>query len=386
MVTRTAYAADAPGTLSEIGGGFVAFVPNPLPPPMVWTGELVAALSLADQALGQLAGVGRTLPNPHLLIRPFLQKEAVLSSRIEGTRASLSDLLLFDLETASEPEMADAREVRNYVLALERGLERIADLPIGTRLLCELHQVLLDGVRGTGGAGELRRLQVHIGPTRRMNDATFIPPPANEIPRLLGELEHFIHEEKSLPPLIRFALTHYQFEAIHPFHDGNGRIGRLLISLLLCAEGLMPQPLLYLSAYFERNRAEYYRTLREISTHGHWNQWLTYFLEGVRQQSYDAIATANGLAALREDFHERLHAPRATGLLHKLVDGLFETPAITVPGAASLLGVTYRSAQQNVERLVGAGVLREMTGQKRNRIFICDAIIEAIEGANHQED
>lgn len=380
MVTRRDFSPHAPGTLTDIGGGFVAFAPSPLPPVIEWTGELVATLSAADQALGQLAGVGRTLPNPHLLIRPFLQKEAVLSSRIEGTRATLADLFLFDLEPATEPEVSDAREVRNYVLALEHGLKRIETLPIGTRLLCELHEILLDGVRGAGAAGELRRLQVHIGPSRRMNDATYIPPPANEIPPLLGDLEHFIHEEKRLPPLVRFALTHYQFEAIHPFYDGNGRIGRLLVSLLLCAEGLLPQPLLYLSAYFERNRADYYRNLREVSTEGRWSQWLTYFLEGVREQSYAAIATANRLAALRSEYHERLHAPRATGLLHKLVDALFVSPAITIPRAARLLGVTFRSAQQNVERLLSAGILREITGQKRNRIFISDEIVAAVEG------
>lgn len=264
--------------------------------------------------------------------------------------------------------------------ALEHGLRRVATLPIGTRLICELHQILLEGVRGDAGAGELRRLQVHIGASGRMSQATFIPAPANEIPQLLSGLEHFIHDDKSLPALIRMALTHYQFEAIHPFHDGNGRIGRLLISLLLCTEGLLPEPLLYLSAYFEKNRADYYRSLREVSTHGRWNQWLIYFLEGVRQQSHDAIATANRLAALRTEFHERLHAPRATGLLHKLVDALFVTPATTIAQSATLLGVTYRSAQQNVDRLVASGILREVTGQKRNRIFISDEIVRAVEG------
>lgn len=380
MVTRARFEPDAPGSLVDIGGGFVAFVPAPLPPSVAWTGELIAALSTADQAIGQLAGVGRTLPNPLLLIRPFLQKEAVLSSRIEGTRASLSDLLLFDLEPLNEPEVADAREVRNYVLALEHGLKRIETVPIGTRVLCELHQILLEDVRGGGGAGELRRLQVHIGGSRRMAEATFIPAPANEIPQLLSQLEKFIHDDRSLPALIRLAMTHYQFEAIHPFHDGNGRIGRLLVSLLLCTEGLLTQPLLYLSAYFEKSRSEYYQRLLEVSTRGRWNEWLIYFLEGVREQSLDAIATANRLTALRSEFHERLHAPRATGLLHKLVDALFSNPATTVPQAAQLLDVTYRSAQQNVDRLVRNGILREVTGQKRNRIFISDEIVRAVEG------
>lgn len=380
MVTRSDFASDAPGSLVDIGGGFVAFVPDPLPPRIEWTSAIVQALSAADRAIGQLAGVGRTLANPHLLIRPFLQKEAVLSSRIEGTRASLPDLLLFDVEPGSTGEVSDVGEVRNYVAALEHGLKRVESLPIGTRLICELHGILLNGVRGAEGAGELRRLQVHIGKSRRMADATFIPAPANEIPRLLGDLEKFIHATSDVPALPRLAMIHYQFEAIHPFHDGNGRIGRLLTSLLMSSEQILPQPLLYLSAFFERHRADYYRHLLNVSTTGAWNEWLLYFLEAIRQQSLDAIVTANRLTDLRATFHSRLHTPRATGLLLKLVDALFNTPALTIPQAAQLLGVTFRSAQQNVERLIDAEILRETTGRKRNRIFICDAIVAAIDG------
>jgi Fic family protein len=380
MVKRSDFAPDAPGSLVDIGGGFVAFVPEPLPPRFEWTSSLVQALSSADRAVGQLAGVGRTLANPHLLIRPFLQKEAVLSSRIEGTRASLTDLLLFDIEPPLAPESGDAREVRNYVVALEHGLKRLDALPVGTRLICELHQILLDGVRGEGGGGELRRLQVHIGKSQRMADATFIPAPANEIPRLLGDLEKFIHSDNDIPELLRLALVHYQFEAIHPFHDGNGRIGRLLISLLLANDQILPQPLLYLSAFFERRRTEYYDRLRDVSIRGSWNEWFLYFLEAVREQSLDAIRTANRLSDLREAFHTRLQTSRVTGLRHKLVDALFNTPALTIPQAARMCGVTYRSAQQNVERLVDARILREVTGQKRSRVFIADEIIEAVEG------
>lgn len=380
MVRRTDFTPEAPGALVEIGGGFVAFVPEPLPPRFEWTSTLVQSLSSADRAVGELAGVGRTLANPHLLIRPFLQKEAVVSSRIEGTRASFPDLLLFDVEPESTPETSDVREVRNYVTALEVGLRRLDSLPIGTRLLCEMHRLLLDGVRGGESAGELRRLQVHIGRSRRMADATFIPPPANEIAHLLGDLERFIHtRNEEIPVLLRLAMIHYQFEAIHPFHDGNGRIGRLLISLLIANERLLPQPLLYLSAFVERHRDEYYARLREVSTRGAWIEWFVYFLEAVRRQSLDAIDTVNRLTTLRNEFHARLHTPRATGLLHKLVDALFTTPALTIPQAARILGVTYRSAQQNVERLAKAAILRETTGQKRNRIFISDAIVAAVE-------
>lgn len=382
---RTDFTPDSPGSLVEVGGGFVAFVADPLPPKIDWTTALVQSLSAADRAIGQLAGVGRTLANPHLLIRPFLQKEAVLSSRIEGTRASLTDLLLFDVGPAAAPEVSDTREVRNYVTALEHGLKRLDSLPIGTRLICELHRLLLDRVRGAGGAGELRRLQVHIGPSARMAEATFIPAPANEIPRLLSDLEKFIHSGSEIPALLRLAMIHYQFEAIHPFHDGNGRIGRLLISLLLSSENILTQPLLYLSAFFERHRAQYYENLLQVSTRGSWNEWFLYFLEAVRDQSLDAITTANRLSDLRDDFHSRLHTPRATGLLHKLVDALFSNPALTISQAAQLLGVTYRSAQQNVERLVASGILREVTGQKRNRIFISDEIIQAIEGRERDD-
>ncbi len=380
MVKRSDSTRDALGTLVDVGGGYVAFIGNPLPPSIGWTSALVQALSAADRAVGELAGVGRTLTNPHLLIRPFLQKEAVLSSRIEGTRASLLDLFLFDVEPVSDAKISDTREVRNYVLALEHGLKRLESLPIGTRLICELHQILLDGVRGASGAGELRRLQVHVGPSSRMSDATFIPATANEIPRLLSHLEKFIHASDDIPTLLRLAMIHYQFEAIHPFHDGNGRIGRLLISLLLSSENVLPQPLLYLSAFFERHRAQYYDNLLHVSTKGSWNDWFLYFLEAIRKQSLDAIATANRLTDLRDSFHSRLHTPRATSLLHKLVDALFNSPALTISQAAQILGVTYRSAQQNVDRLVTGGILREMTGQKRNRVFISKEIIDTIEG------
>lgn len=378
---RSDFTSNAPGRLVDIGGGYVAFVADRLPPKIEWSAEISSALSEADRALGELAGVGRTLPNPHLLIRPFLQKEAVLSSRIEGTRATLQDLLLFDLETGGAEEVADTREVRNYVRALERGLGRLPELPVATRLIIELHQVLMGGVRGASAAGEIRRLQVHIGPTGRVADATFIPAPANEIPALLADLDTFINGEDVIPPLLRIAMVHYQFEAIHPFHDGNGRIGRLLISLLLCSMGLLDQPLLYLSAFFERHRESYYRRLREVSTRGGWTGWFLYFLEAVREQSRDAIGTVNSLTALRSDFHERLHAPRAAGLLHKLVDELFKSPAITIRQATELLEVTPRAAQQNVDRLVSAGILREITGQKRNRIFMAQEIVDAVEGS-----
>jgi Fic family protein len=292
----------------------------------------------------------------------------------------LSELLLFDLGSDDvEPEIVDAREVSNYVVALETGLVRLQELPIGTRLIRELHRLLLEGVRGQGGAGEFRRLQVHIGPTMRIADATFIPPPANEIDPLMSALEKFIHAESDLPALVRMALIHYQFETIHPFHDGNGRVGRLLVSLLLSAERVLDQPLLYLSAYFERHREQYYRSLRRVSTDGAWSDWLLYFLEAVRVQSLEAVRSAGGLLTLRDEYHQRLHVARSSALVHRLIDELFVVPAVTVTRVAKMLDLTHRGAQQNVEKLIEAKILREITGRRRNRIFLAEEIIRAIE-------
>lgn len=378
---RNDFQGQVPGRLLDIGSGHVAFVPGDLPPRLSWDASLAKAISDADRALGQLAGTGRTLANPHLLIRPFLQKEAVLSSRIEGTRATLSDLLLFDLGAEAEREIVDAREVSNYVVALETGLERIKTLPIGTRIIRELHGILLRGVRGgDSAAGEYRTLQVHIGPTKRLEDATFIPPPANEIDALMSRLEQFIHATTDLPSLVRLALVHYQFESIHPFYDGNGRVGRLLISLLLASEHILEQPLLYLSAHFERNRDRYYSALRRVSTHGAWNEWIFFFLEAVRDQSVEAVDSARHLLALRDTYHKRLQTARSSALVQKLIDELFVYPAMSAPRAAKLLGVTWRSAQQNIDKLVEANILREITGRRRNRIFLAEEIVRTIEG------
>lgn len=362
-------------------GGYWAYIPNPLPPRLRWTDELVEALTRAQTSVGRLAGVGQTLVNPHLLINPFKRREAVLSSRIEGTQASLSDLFLFEAAPLPEPRVRDVREVRNYVRALEHGLQRISEFPLSLRLIRELHAVLLEGVRGDHHTpGEFRRSQNWIGPAGcTLNEATFVPPPPTELSGCLDEFEKYIRAPSRLPPLVRSALIHYQFEAIHPFLDRNGRIGRLLITLLLCIEGLLPQPLLYLSAYFEANRQAYYDHLLRISQAGRWTEWVLFFLMGVHEQARDAIARSNRLIALHEEFRTRCHMPRGSALLLKLVDRLFELPAMSASGAQELLGVTFRSAQNNIEKLVKLGILREVTGQRRNRLYIADAIIAAIE-------
>ena len=358
------------------GGDYHAFVPYALPPALAWTPELVADLSDADRALGELAGLGRALPNPHLLIVPFMRREAVLSSQIEGTRASLSDLYAY--EAVGLP--SDVREVHNYVRALEYGLERLSTLPLSLRLIRELHGQLMEGARGQGQTpGEFRRSQNWIGsPNCTLRDAAFVPPPVPEMKEALRSLESYLHDKSGLPPLIRLGLIHYQFEAIHPFLDGNGRVGRLLTTLLLCAWGLLPQPLLYLSAYFEAHRQAYYDHLLAVSERGAWEAWLRFFLRGVRQQSGDAVLRARRLQQLREEYRQRLQGARAAARLLRMVDLLLARPIVSIPQAAQALGVSHQSAGRYVEALQAAGILREITGRARDRAYRADAVLEAI--------
>ena len=294
------FTGDKTGQLIKTLQGYWAFVPDPLPPPLSLSWELAGKISEADRALSELAGVARTLPNPHLLIAPFIRREAVLSSRIEGTQASLSDLFFFEASGTIPSQVPDVQEVLNYVKALEYGLERLKDLPISLRLFREVHERLIDGVRGEHlTPGEFRHSQNWIGPPGcTLMDAVFVPPPELEMLEALSDLEKYLHTPSPLPLLIRLALFHYQFEAIHPFLDGNGRIGRLLLTFLLCAEGLLPQPLLYLSAYFERNRKLYYHLLLSVSHSGKWTDWIVFFLNGVAEQSRDAIKRSHQLMDL----------------------------------------------------------------------------------------
>ena len=323
----------------------------------------------------------RTLPNPHLLIRPFMSREAVLSSRIEGTQASLSDLFFYEASSTPPTPESDVLEVRNYVRALEHGLKRLEKLPVSLRLLCEVHRELMQDVRGEHlTPGEFRRSQNWIGPANcTLNDAKFVPPPPEDLIESLGQLEKFWHAPSPLPLVVRLALIHYQFEAIHPFLDGNGRIGRLLTTLLLCAEQVLTQPLLYLSAYFERNRSEYYRLLLAVSQDGQWADWLSFFLRGIAEQSQDAIRRSGMLLQLWQDYRRRLQSVRSSALLLKLVDELFNRPYLTFGNAKEVLAVTYRSAQLNVTKLVDAGILEELPGRKYGRIFVAREILKTLE-------
>ena len=383
------FTSSAPGKIVKTPLSYWAYLPNPLPPSLEISWELANHISEADRALSELAGVARTLPNPHLFAIPFAKKEAVLSSMIEGTLASLSDLFYFEALARVAPSGSqDVKEVRNYVAAMEYAIERIKDFPISIRLFREIHKILMRDTRGEHlTPGELRTSQNWIGsPNCTLMDSTFVPPPAYEMKQSLGDLEKYLHANSVLPPLVRMAIVHYQFEAIHPFLDGNGRIGRLLITLLLCKEELLPVPLLYLSAYFERYRSEYYRLLLEVSQKGSWNDWISFFLRGVAEQSRDAIDRAYKLFELRKSYVNQFSMARSSSLILHLIEELFSHPVITITQAASRLNVTYRSALKIIEKLVNGKVLVEVGERKRNRTFIAVEIVTAIEEEQKNEN
>jgi Fic family protein len=360
--------------------GYSAFFPAPLPPSLPWTPGLLRALSEADRTLGRLAGEGGRLPNPHLLIRPFVRREAVLSSRIEGTQATLGELLAAEAGAAIERSPADLREVANYVVALEFGVKRLRELPLSLRLVRELHARLMAGVRGDYAApGAFRRTQNWIGPPGcSLANATYVPPPPHGMMEALGAWESFLHD-RSLPPLAQAALMHYQFEAIHPFVDGNGRVGRLLITLFLIERALLPAPLLYLSAFFEATRRDYYERLLSVSLRGEWAAWLEYFLNGVARQSEDALSRAARINALLAEWRLIAAAGSSSRVPFALVDLLAENPYWTVKGAAERLSIAYTTAQRAMERLEAGSIVFRTTDAKRNRVYCARALLEILE-------
>lgn len=371
------------GRLVRTTDGASAFVPDDLPPDLSLSWELVNQNSEADRKLSELAGAARTLPNPHLLIAPFTRREAVLSSRIEGTVASISDVFAYEGAGAVPNERRDVLEVANYVRALEFGIDQLEKLPVSLRLIKEVHKRLMHGVRGHNMIpGEFRRAQNWIGPpgSTRIQDAKFVPPPVPEMHRSLDDFEKFLHGPRNLPPLVRMAIMHYQFETIHPFFDGNGRIGRLLITLLLVSEELLPQPLLYLSAFFERYRQDYYKLLFEVSCNGNWHDWIMFFLRGVAEQAEDALDRSKNLQALLARYRTTVHEITSSSNVLHLAEHLFARPFITVAGAAEELQVTIPAAQKIVDKLVKAAILQEITGRQRNRIYRAHEIMSIIEG------
>ncbi len=344
------------GQLVPVGDGQRALVPDPLPRSIEMDSSLVYRLDEASRAVATLAGAGETIPNPHLLTQPFVRREAVLSSRIEGTQASLSDLYLYE---ASRKAHMDVLEVHNYVRALEEGIELLDKLPICLRLINSLHATLLSGVRGERERpGELRTEQVWIGrPGTPLEEARFVPPPPSHLNDALDHWERFANENLQMPPLVQCALLHYQFEAIHPYRDGNGRIGRLLIVLFLCARRILPVPLLYLSAYFERDRQRYYDELLNVCATGDWDAWLHYFLDGVIQQSGDSLRRARRVRELHEAYRSLVLDRRGSANSLKLVDLLFTRPYITAPVASEELGITNAGARRILDRFVAMGLL-----------------------------
>lgn len=352
------FTAGAPGELVPIPEGSDAFVPHPLPRTIDLDAELVYALDEASRSVATLSGIGETLANPDLLVAPFVRREAVLSSRIEGTQASLTDVYLF--ETTGRGERTDAREVANYARAMAVGRELLEELPISMRLVRILHSVLLDGLRGgEKRPGEWRDRQVWIGAEGTpIQEARFVPAPHHRVEDLLAEWERFANDDGPMPPLVRCALMHYQFETIHPFNDGNGRIGRLLIPLLLIERGVLSAPLLYLSAYFEAHRSAYYDHLYRVSTTGEWRPWLAFFLAGVNEQARDAIERSRRVRALQETYRLRLHETHQPASALRLSDHLFIQPVVRRTDVAAQLGMSVGGARTVLDRLEASGIVR----------------------------
>ena len=362
----------------SVGGESIrAFVPAPLPPvpPLAFDGTLQPALEAAGLAVGRLDGVSTLLPDMALFLYAYVRKEAVLSSQIEGTQSSLSDLLLFELDEAPGVPLDDVVEVSNYVAALDHGLKRLREgFPLSNRLIREIHGILLSRGRGSGkDPGEFRRSQNWIGGTRPGN-AHFVPPPHTAVEDCMAALERFLHaKDDGLPMLARAGLAHVQFETIHPFLDGNGRVGRLLVTFLLCHAGVLHEPLLYLSLYLKQRRAEYYELLDEVRREGDWEAWLAFFLEGVRATAEGAVETAQRLSALFRDDRGKIEPTgRRAGSALRVHEALKARPILSLPAICERTGLSFPTASSAMDLLVELGIARELTGRRRNRIFVYD--------------
>lgn len=371
--------ASPSGIVVNAATGYQSFVPNALPPNLEWSTPLVNSLSRADRVLGMLSREGNKLPNPHLLIRPFITREAVLSSKIEGTQATLGEVLANEAGVIGGVNPDDLQEVHNYILALEFGLQRLKSLPLSLRLIKEIHAQLMQGVRGSHAApGEFRRTQNWIGtPGCTLNTAKYVPPMPEQLTECLGEFERFLHDE-TLPPLIHIALCHYQFEAIHPFLDGNGRMGRLLITLLMIEKNILSTPLLYLSAFFEATRDEYYRQLYSVSSKGSWNEWLGYFLDGVALQSLDALSRAERINNLLSQWQTQVghHGKLAA---QEVIKYLAINPYFTTKKIAANLNVAFTTAQRAIAILEELGIIRQVSSGKRDRLYCATDILDILE-------
>jgi Fic family protein len=370
------------GQVVKTPKGYYAFIPVPLPPNLVWSLPLISALSDAERDLSRLATIAESFPFPRLLTPPFMRREAVLSSRIEGTRATLAELYTYESAQLSFIELGnDVREVHNYVTALDYGLERLKTLPISLRLIREIHEKLMHGVRGGNlTPSEFRRTQNWIGPAgSTIMTATYVPPPVEEMQLGLGDLEKFIHARTDIPALARAAMIHYQFEALHPFLDGNGRVGRLLMALLFAGWNILPQPLLNLSVYFERYRQEYYDRLLAISQHGDWDAWLRFFMRGVSAQAQDGLMRMEHLESIRSKYQPLVETEKNSKRMAAVVDFLFGRPIFNAKQLSESANMPFKTARQYIEKLVQAGVLREITGNARNQIYRADEVFNALD-------
>jgi len=369
-------------TTSAGGETVKAFVPNPLPPtpPLALDAEGREAVDAALLALGRLDGVSGVLPDTRLLLYTYVRKEAVLSSQIEGTQSTLSDLLLFELKEAPGVPLDDVTEVSNYVRALEHGLKRIrGGFPLSNRLIRETHEILLSRGRGAGKSpGAFRRSQNWLGGSRPGN-ARFVPPPPHRVADTMGALESFLHDRNAPPTLIKAALWHVQFETIHPFLDGNGRVGRLMVTLLLCAEGVLREPMLYLSLFLKQQRARYYELLDAVRKTGDWEAWITFFCEGVASTAESAVATARRLIDLAGSDRERLaRMGRAAGSAAAVQRALVKTPVSTIPRLAKRTRLTLPTVGKALDVLVNRNMVSETTGKKRNRVYRYDRYLDIL--------
>jgi len=372
-----AFVSDRAGRVLKTQTGYWAFFPYPLPPEIIYTPALAKLLSDADGLLGELSGVSRLVPNPNLIIAPYIRREAVASSRIEGTQADMNDLLMDELLPNRRPASSDVQEIQNYLEALNFGLNNLAHMPLAGRLIREMHGILLRGVRGQFFTpGEFRRSQNWIGGSSP-SDAVFVPPPVDEMLEGFSNLEKFIHANDQLPDLIKCALIHEHFETLHPFQDGNGRIGRLLITLYLIERKRLSKPVLYLSSYIESHKIDYYNSLQHVRTHGDWMPWLIYFLTAVADTSRTAIAQSAQIVELRESLRVGLtRSPRAAILL----DHLFINPYISIAKARDLLGVTTPTASKTITILESEKILGKITDGSYGQVWAARPILRIVHG------
>lgn len=360
--------------------GYRAFIPEPLPPAdLDVSGRIAAQLSKANIALGRLDGAVETLPHPELFTTMYVRREAVLSSQIEGTQASLDDLVAAEARLSGERPLGDVNEVVNYVAALKEGIQRLQTLPVSSRLMREIHERLMRGSRGSHATpGEFRTTQNWIGPQNAtLTTAIFVPAPPETVGDHIAALERFLHAQDDMALLIKIGLAHAQFETIHPFVDGNGRLGRLLITFLLCEHGVLSKPVLYVSLALKKRRQEYYERLQAVRDRGAWEEWLLFFLECITEAAEDASRTVRSILLLREQDRDRIVDTMGarSGKAMKLLEGLFQEPFLDVGMAADKLSVSFVNANSIVSDMEALGILHEVTGQRRNRLFVYDTYL-----------